>query len=345
MGEKKLSVIGVIFVLGLGLFVAFPREVENEDKFLNVPGTKQEQSSWCWAACSSAVLSYFGKTIKQCYIADFAWARKDCCPKTVACNKDNSLYLKKRGVKDVLEHWCVNSAGVANASSFASCKAEIDAKRPFLIRYQWTLGGGHVFVVSGYSTGITGAEKMLYLMDPWRGTHHLYSYEDVKAEVDHTWSHTLKSLQMTNKAASWKATNTKPLATTFSGYPAWKYTIFLTEASGGCGQVVRMYCDFWGSSSGYIGRQNNTKEDFASWFDDCGDGDFQLPRVTKVCSKLTAHLGGETSGSIKMSFVIKCDKGNTITVSQNIMLPQGAASPGQKEGGGQPAMVVIKEER
>jgi len=346
MGTKKIAVVGILFVLGLGLYLAFPREVENASKVLSVPKTKQEQTNWCWAGCSSAVLSYFGKKIKQCYIADFAQSKVTCCSNPSGCNKANSIISGKGCIADILKHWCVNSTGVASVLTFAGCQTEINDKRPFIIRYQWSDGKGHFLVVNGYSTGSSGNDEKLYLMDPWTGTYGFFTYAYVKAKANHhTWTHTLKSLKKTMQTASWKATNTNPTGSTYSGYPAWKYTLYLTEASGGCGQVTSFYWDFYGSTGGYIGRQTNTKEDFALWFDDCGDGDFQLPRVTKVCAKLWTHLGGQTSGAVKISFVIKCDKGNTITVSRKITLPKYEAPPGLRAGGGQPAVGVIKEER
>jgi len=346
MGTKKIAVVGILFVLGLGLYLAFPREVENASKVLSVPKTKQEQTNWCWAGCSSAVFSYYGKKIKQCYIADFAWSKVTCCKSAGPCNKVNSMYGEKGSIVDILKHWCVKSASVASALTFAGCKTEINAQRPFIIRYQWSDGKGHFLVVNGYSTGSSGNDEKLYLMDPGNGSYGFFTYAYVKAKVNHhTWTHTLKSLQKTMQTASWKATNTKPVGSTYSGYPAWKYTLYLTEASGGCGQVVSFYWDFYGPTGSYISRQYNTKEDFAAWFDDCGDGDFQLPRVTKVCSKLWTHLGGQTSGAVKISFVIKCDKGNTITVSRKITLPKYEAPPGLRAGGGQPAVGVVKEER
>jgi hypothetical protein len=247
-------------------------------KLLAVPLRVQVQNQWCWAGTSSAVLSYYTKKINQCYLADFAWRRKDCCKTPGNCNSPNSMYGTPGSLQGIMNHWCVPSTAKASALTFAECQSELNGNRPFLIRYGWDGGGGHFIVGRGYKTDAPG---YLYLMNPWPGTGYgIFTYSYVKRKVgDHTWTHTLKDIKRAFVPADWRITNTAPSYA--GGY--WKYTVNVNEFLNGCGKISSFYHDFWDDENHYLGRQNNTAADFPPWFDDCADKDIQLPRKTKFC--------------------------------------------------------------
>jgi hypothetical protein len=347
--RARNAVLAAILALGgLGLFPALPKEVLHEAKVLSVPKTKQERSNWCWAACSSAILSFFGKQVRQCVIANYGWDVTSCCPRPAPCNDPNFMYGADGSIQDILRHWCATSVPARNGIvSFAVCRREIDAKRPLLIRYEWPSGDGHFIVLSGYSTGPKGEDKKLFLMDPWTGSYGQFKYDYVVSEPDHhAWTHTLGAIQKNSGQAAWRASNTPAFRNgTREGKPAWDFMFFLDETAGGCGRVVKFYWDFFDSAGAFINRQWNTKEDFTEWFVVQGEGEYILPRVSRAEGDLWAHLGGRLSGSVTLGFIIKCDQGNTLTITRNVPLPAGSGSPAPTEGIGMPAAGAGRKER
>lgn len=335
MKTRKAFSINVICFFIVSFFILFPEYLYPETTVLRVPKKSQKQNQWCWAGCSDAVLSFYGKKIKQCYMANFAWSQDDCCSTPANCNSPNSMYGTAGSLQGILKHWCVSSQKVTSSLTFSSVKSEIKNSRPLIIRYGWATGGGHFIVIRGCKVDKSGENEKLYLMDPWPGNGYgIFSYTYVKHEADHhTWTHTLEKIKKTKSAASWKPSNSRPVAGyTCSGYsPCWKFTLYLKENKGGCGKVEKFYWYFYDKDNKFINSQSNAKKDFSNWFDDCGDGDYQLPRDQKVCADLWVQLGGRTSGYVKLSFVIKCDKGNTVTVSRKFRLPESSSAQGTKK--------------
>jgi hypothetical protein len=109
------------------------------------------------------------------------------------------MYGTSGGLQAILSHWGVNSNARAYALTFPTCVAEIEAGRPFVMRFGWASGGGHFLVNYGYDE--TG---YLDYMDPWPGhgyTRSLYSW--VVSASDHDWTHTL---QVTTNPPVWNLT-------------------------------------------------------------------------------------------------------------------------------------------
>lgn len=178
------------------------------DTILNVPQKAQEHDQWCWAGTAQAVLEYYGVVIDQCALANWAWGRSDCCGNqtfswsNTACNWWNYMYGSYNGhdvpggtLQGILTNWGVQSNAIAAALSKTTAVAEIDAQRPFVMRFGWTTGGGHF--LDGYGYDLNG--QYIDYMDPWPGngyTKSLYSW--VVSASDHQWTHTL---QITNNPA------------------------------------------------------------------------------------------------------------------------------------------------
>jgi hypothetical protein len=148
---------------------------------LNVPQKYQEQDQWCWAACSQAMLIYYGTTKTQAEIAQYG---------TDGANTWNWLYGSsnnptRNGINLILNHFA--ELATTPYDSYLSqnrVQTEINSRQPFVIRWGWDSGGGH-FVVG---KGIDG--DYLYLMDPWYGpTINTYSW--VCQGSSHTWTHSL----------------------------------------------------------------------------------------------------------------------------------------------------------
>ncbi len=164
------------------------------DSVLSVPEKIQEHSLWCWAGSSQAVLAYYkGEQYpSQCRIANWAWGRTDCCGNSVfkwksGCNQSNYMYGTDGSLKSVLENWGVLSNSLDTYLDQTTATAELDAGRPFVMRFGWTSGGGHFLV----GRGING--NNLYYMDPWPGNGYtISSYDWVVSSSNHSWTHTLQ---------------------------------------------------------------------------------------------------------------------------------------------------------
>ncbi len=161
---------------------------------LNVPEVIQEQTQWCWAAVSKCILNYYGYSVSQCQIAEYTrqnaqwyyFGPVNCCTDpTQGCNYWNYNYGTSGSIQDILQHWGVQNNGVAYALSTTEITQQLQAHRPFVIRWGWTSGGGHFIVGHGLS-GST-----LYYMNPWPGEGLKFStYSWVVSNSDHTWEHT-----------------------------------------------------------------------------------------------------------------------------------------------------------
>jgi hypothetical protein len=164
------------------------------DVLLEVPERIQEHSQWCWAGTSQAVLEYYGPVVNQCDIANWAWSRSDCCGNSTfnwshACNQPNYMYGTSGSLQGILAHWGVNSNASATYLSKPTVVSQLDAGRPFVMRFGWTSGGGHF--LDGY--GYVQNGDFLDYMDPWIGNGYTRSsYDWVVSAADHNWTHTLQ---------------------------------------------------------------------------------------------------------------------------------------------------------
>ena len=182
-----------------------------------MPQKTQEHSNWCWAGSSQSVLAYYLTTVAQCDIANYAWGRSDCCGNTdynwsnTDCNHANYMWgpTSENGtpggsLQGILEHWGVGNEPIYQPVSWDTAISEINAYRPFVIRFGWKdagcmlTGGGHFMVVYGYDSN----GQYLDYMDP-RPSHgytkSLYSW--VVTSCDHDWTATLQ-ITTTPTAAS-----------------------------------------------------------------------------------------------------------------------------------------------
>ncbi|MBD3339022.1 MAG: VWA domain-containing protein, partial [Candidatus Lokiarchaeota archaeon] len=161
---------------------------------LDVPEIFQEESNWCWAACSQAILSYYKTNLTQCTIVNWArqeanWGNDDCCtnPNGAICNQPNSMYGAGGSIQDILENWGHNSYGYFFALAKSTIESEIIAKRPFVIGWKWNTGDGHVLV----GRGMIGDN--LYYMDPGVGRgYNIADYDWVVSGGNHKWTHSLQ---------------------------------------------------------------------------------------------------------------------------------------------------------
>lgn len=161
---------------------------------LNLPLTTQEHSQWCWSATSKAILNLYKKTPSQCQIVNWAFGINYACGNTTFdwysyANQPNSMYGTSGSVQNILAAWGVPNTAYNVASSWSSVVADINANRPFVIRYGWTNGGGHIMAGRGYET--YNGVNYVYIMDPWPGEGQTWrTYSSAVSAAGHRWTHT-----------------------------------------------------------------------------------------------------------------------------------------------------------
>ena len=163
---------------------------------LDVPETIQEHSEWCWSASSKAVIDHYKSPPSQCRIANWAFGINYACGNSYFdwnsyANRPNSLYGTSGSVQGILAHWGVYTNAYAYAPYWSTVVADINAGKPFVIRFGWTNGGGHILAGRGWEV-YNGVDYVVY-MNPWPGegdSEDTYSW--MVSANDHRWTHTLR---------------------------------------------------------------------------------------------------------------------------------------------------------
>ncbi|MFI1508123.1 hypothetical protein [Streptomyces sp. NPDC020597] len=139
---------------------------------LTFPMQHQYQTHWCWAATAVSTAAYYDAASPwiQCLVVDDEFGTTTCCEdgSTAECNK--RWYLD-RALKRV-GHYVKDEAGPAPLRP--TVVGEIDAHRPLAAQIDWSGGGTHFPVVSGYAEIPLGdefpyIERWLTIQDPAYG--------------------------------------------------------------------------------------------------------------------------------------------------------------------------------
>lgn len=97
------------------------------------------------------------------------------------------MYGSEGSFQAILQNWGVDNVERAYALSQATVTSEINALRPFEIRWGWYTGGGHFLVGRGIE------DSTVYYMDPWPGEGYSIAYYSwVVDNGVHTWTHSLQ---------------------------------------------------------------------------------------------------------------------------------------------------------
>lgn len=208
---KSAAALAVVCLLAAPLVAHATPEV------LGIPSVTQTYPEWCWAASSMCILNYHGQSLSQCQIVE--WARKqnpdelgdyDCCGiiGLFTCDKAYYLWGVPGSVEEIMHHWGLGAVVHASPLSLMAVQAEIDADRPFAIRWGWANGGGHIIV----GHGVDGST--VYYMNPWygegfgmgdydwmvQGTGTIISDPGYLIHGSHTWTDSLTTGPCLNKA-------------------------------------------------------------------------------------------------------------------------------------------------
>lgn len=181
-------------LLSIALLAAF--SFYTKAQVLTVPLVAQEHTQWCWAGCSKCILDYYGDTLEQCVIAEYARANitwtsfgtVNCCVNANAgCNNPNYEATYPGSIQDILLHFSsIGSTELSHALSSPDITSLLAANNLFVEHWTWYAGGGH-FVV-GY--GISGTD--VYYMNPWPGEgKHIATHASMVDDGQHMWDYTL----------------------------------------------------------------------------------------------------------------------------------------------------------
>jgi len=136
----------------------------------------QEQTNWCWAGASQSVLQYYGFQISQRDIAAYG---------TNGANVANYLFGsadQKKGVDDILLRFGgIRTKAFRTPLGMDRVITELNAGRPFVFRWGWDKGGGHILTGKGFS-----GDRM-EILDPMWGTS-MARFTWVQRGGGHTWT-------------------------------------------------------------------------------------------------------------------------------------------------------------
>jgi hypothetical protein len=105
---------------------------------------QQTQTNWCWSAVATSVAQFYDSASgwTQCTLAAVELGR-DCCLAPGPCNKDWFL-------DSALTRTGNLQAFVGGPQTLQTIQQEVDVDRPLGARIQWSGGGGHFVVITGY---------------------------------------------------------------------------------------------------------------------------------------------------------------------------------------------------
>lgn len=178
------SVVSVALVLGL-VTTAYAATY----KTLGVPNKTQEKSNWCWAASSTSILGWYGKSVTQ---SAFATTVKGSTVNDTATDSE---------AKSGLSAYGLSSSYTSDYVSFSTLVTQIDNNRPLYAGWSWTSGGGHAVVIDGYDQ--SSEDLTVKYMDPGYGSKYWILYSDLKggySSADHTWDGTIYNF---SKNSNW----------------------------------------------------------------------------------------------------------------------------------------------
>ena len=190
--QEKLRIVLLGAVVAVAILCRGVLAVE-----LNIDPVIQEQTEWCWAACSEMILKYYGVTKTQTEIVQWVYGSAD--------NLTVPLYNtaeEKRGVNRVLDAYAGAEIGEQFFDDYVLLRSEIfdeiDKESPILIAgqiYWGTPAKYHLMVIIGYLDD-SPTDPTIVFNDPTSdgtGGTHFYLLSDLEYVRDEwEWQQTLR---------------------------------------------------------------------------------------------------------------------------------------------------------
>jgi hypothetical protein len=173
---------------------------------VSCPTTIQEQTNWCWAACSKMVYWNYGAgAINQCDAANvsknlemntgcgsLANSNLSACSSPLTFNSPQAMYGCTGSLQSILSNYGIASTSFASSLSAATVTTATNTKKLMIARWGWNNGGGHFVVINRYKAG------NVYYNNPLSGAV-IWAYNTfLTANGAGSWTH---SLRMNNAAA------------------------------------------------------------------------------------------------------------------------------------------------
>ena len=196
------------YLLAAAMLPAIGLEAQTTGSY--VPVYVQEQSNWCWAACSAMLYwAYAPGTQSQCNLVavsrnkeNAAWfggcgnlssSTANPCTSPGTFNSPQSIYGCDGSIESILDNYSVPSTGYGYAFSASQVAAATASRKHMVARWGWNSGGGHFVVINRYKDG------NVYFNNPLSSSAYIWSYANFSTSYGSaTWTHTLR---MDNTAA------------------------------------------------------------------------------------------------------------------------------------------------
>lgn len=150
---------------------------------LSVPSEKQEMSNTCWAACGTAVVRYYNKTVTQ---RNFIIS---------VFNSYVNYPVSMQTLQGGLSNFGIHSSVISAALSFTQIRSNTyNYERPMIAGLQWTNNTGHVVVIRGYSEDPNLGENIVEYMDPADGRTYSALYSTFVSSANHSWAESLNQI-------------------------------------------------------------------------------------------------------------------------------------------------------
>jgi hypothetical protein len=126
----------------------------------------QLETEWCWAASTVSVSKYYdpGSPWSQCSLVNQQFKRGDCCSNG-SSSKCNVPWFPERSLKEV-GHLAKH---VEKKISMDDISGQICASQPITIGIDWTGGGGHNPVLTGFDLDLGPGSPVIWVEDPIYG--------------------------------------------------------------------------------------------------------------------------------------------------------------------------------
>jgi len=175
-----------------------------------VPVYVQEQTQWCWAACSAMLYWAYGSgTQSQCTLVGVSRDKENgnifggCgnlssstaspCTSPATFNSPQSIYGCDGSIESILDNYGIPSTGYGYAFSASQVATATASRKHMVARWGWNSGGGHFVVINRYKDG------NVYFNNPLSSSAYIWSYANFSTSYGSaTWTHTLR---MDNSAA------------------------------------------------------------------------------------------------------------------------------------------------
>lgn len=157
---------------------------------INLPSVVQEKSNWCWAACSCAIIEYYGGNVDQ---EDFVYS---------VLGNTNNKGVDMPEIQRGLSNYSIGSTYIKDTLTLEQIRVgTYNSRRPIIAGWQYrntssiiSSRKGHVVVVTGYIDDSNLQERCVIYMDPETGRFHTMDYSDFVKNEKTKWIRTLKDI-------------------------------------------------------------------------------------------------------------------------------------------------------